>query len=47
MNFDVNTLREIATVAAFVTFIGILTWAYAGRNRERFDEAAKLPFEQE
>ena len=44
---DVNTLRIIATVAAFATFIGIALWAYARRNRERFEEAARIPFEQD
>ena len=44
---DVNTWRELATVAAFVTFIGIWVWAWARGNRERFEEAAQLPFQQE
>jgi cytochrome c oxidase cbb3-type subunit IV len=47
MSFDVNTLREIATVTAFATFIGILGWAFAQRNRAAFEEAANLPFEQD
>lgn len=44
---DVNTLRSIATVACFITFIGIVIWAWSGRNRAEFDEAARLPFEQD
>ena len=44
---DVTTLRVIATVVSFVTFIGILVWAYSGRNTQRFEEAARLPFEQD
>jgi cytochrome c oxidase cbb3-type subunit 4 len=44
---DVNTLRIIATLAAFVTFLGIAVWAYARGNRERFEEAARIPFEQD
>ena len=47
MEFDVNTLRSAATVVSFVTFIGILVWAYSRRNRADFEEAAKLPFEQD
>ena len=47
MDIDITTLRIAATLASFVTFIGILVWAYAGRNRRGFDEAAQLPFEQE
>lgn len=44
---DVNTLRIIATLAAFGTFLAIAWWACARRNRDRFDEAARIPFEQE
>ena len=44
---DVNTLRIAATLACFVTFLGIVVWALARRNQARFDEAARLPFEQD
>jgi cytochrome c oxidase cbb3-type subunit IV len=47
MSFDVNTLRELATVLCFASFIGIVGWAYARRNRADFDEAAQLPFQQD
>ena len=44
---DINILRSIVTVVAFVVFIGIVFWAWSRRNKERFDEAARLPFEQD
>ncbi|ROZ75437.1 cbb3-type cytochrome c oxidase subunit 3 [Ramlibacter sp. WS9] len=44
---DVTTLRIAATLACFAVFTGILFWAFARRNRGRFDEAARIPFEQE
>ena len=44
---DINLLRSIVTVVAFVVFIGIVVWAWSGRNRSRFEEAARLPFEQD
>ncbi|MFT4265694.1 MAG: cbb3-type cytochrome c oxidase subunit 3 [Xenophilus sp.] len=44
---DLTFLREAATVICFVLFLGIVAWAYAGRNRARFEEAAQLPFEQD
>ena len=44
---DITTLRIVATLVCFVTFIGIAYWAYAERNRARFDEAARIPFEQD
>ena len=47
MEFDMNTLRSLATVASFITFIGIIVWAYSRRNAADFEEAANLPFEQD
>ncbi|MDR1969121.1 MAG: cbb3-type cytochrome c oxidase subunit 3 [Burkholderiaceae bacterium] len=44
---DINLLRSIVTVVTFIVFIGILIWAWSGRNKARFDEAAHLPFEQD
>ena len=44
---DINLLRSIATVAALVVFIGIVIWAWSKRNQADFDEAARLPFEQD
>jgi len=44
---DINTLRTIATIAALLVFLGIVIWAWSSRNKERFDEAANLPFEQD
>jgi cytochrome c oxidase cbb3-type subunit IV len=40
---DVNTLRILATLACFATFIAILGWAYARSNRARFEEDARIP----
>ena len=47
MTFDINLAREIATVASFCVFIGIVAWAWSARNRERFDEAARLPLDED
>ena len=44
---DVNILREIATVASFVTFLGIWAWAWKRGNRDGFEEAGRIPFEQD
>ncbi|MBY4595479.1 cbb3-type cytochrome c oxidase subunit 3 [Ottowia caeni] len=44
---DINSLRIFATLAAFVVFLGIVVWAWSSRNKQRFDEAAQLPFEQD
>ncbi|MBC5783119.1 cbb3-type cytochrome c oxidase subunit 3 [Ramlibacter sp. USB13] len=44
---DITILREIATVASFVAFLGIWGWAYARKNRDGFEEAGRIPFEQD
>jgi cytochrome c oxidase cbb3-type subunit 4 len=44
---DINTLRSIVTVVTFLVFIGIVVWAWSGRNAKGFDEAAQLPFKQD
>ena len=41
---DMNDLRSVVTVISFAVFIGIIVWAWAGRRREDFDDAARLPF---
>ncbi|WP_019520067.1 cbb3-type cytochrome oxidase subunit 3 [Faucicola boevrei] len=42
-----GTLHSIATVAAFIAFIGIIWWAYSPNNRKRFEEDAKLALDDE
>ena len=44
---DVTILRIAATLVSFATFLGIAWWAYARANRARFDEAARIPFQQD
>jgi cytochrome c oxidase cbb3-type subunit 4 len=45
MSMDINMLRIVVTVVSFAVFIGILAWAASSRNRARFEEAARIPFE--
>ncbi|MFN9805441.1 MAG: cbb3-type cytochrome oxidase subunit 3 [Betaproteobacteria bacterium] len=40
---DINDFRSAVTVLAFVSFIGIVLWAYHAKSRRGFDEAAQLP----
>jgi len=44
---DVTTLRIAATLVSFATFLAIAWWACSSRNRSRFDEAARVPFDLE
>ncbi len=47
MDMDINTLRSLATVVSFVTFIGIVWWAWSKNRSQDFSEAAKLPFDSD
>ncbi|MBL0943982.1 MAG: cbb3-type cytochrome c oxidase subunit 3 [Hydrogenophaga sp.] len=44
---DINTLRSLVTVISLGVFVGIVAWAWSRRNQARFDEAARLPFQDE
>jgi cytochrome c oxidase cbb3-type subunit 4 len=41
---DVNDARAVVTVLSLILFLGIVFWAWSGRRRSGFDEAARLPF---
>lgn len=41
---DINLLRGIITALSLLIFLGIVMWAWSGRQRERFEEASRLPF---
>jgi cytochrome c oxidase cbb3-type subunit IV len=41
---DLSDLRTIVTTLSFVAFVGLVFWAYSGKQKKRFDEAANLPF---
>ena len=44
---DINTLRGIGTLLVMFAFLGVCWWAFSKRQKERFDEAANLPFADE
>ena len=44
---DMNLLREATTVISFAVFLGIVWYAVHPGNKSRFDEAARLPLEDE
>lgn len=43
---DMNDIRSWYTVVMFVVFIGIVLWAWSGKSKRRFNEAAQLPFNE-
>lgn len=44
---DVTILREAMTVVSFLVFIGIVIFAVHPKNRARFEEAARLPLDED
>ncbi len=40
-------LQSIWSIVILVTFLGIVVWAYSGKRKTAFDEAARLPFDDE
>lgn len=39
---DINDFRSLFTVLTFLSFVAIVIWAWSGRRREEFDEAARM-----
>ena len=39
---DLNALRAAVTVVSLLVFVGIVVWAYARHNRERFEDLGAL-----
>jgi len=44
---DRGTLSGIVTVVFVIVFIGIVWWAYSKSNKQRFEDAGQLPFDED
>jgi len=44
---DINDLRSLFTVLTALCFVGIVWWAFSGRRKQAYDEAALLPLEDD
>lgn len=44
---DIGTFRGVVTAILMVLFIALVIWAYSRGRREEFEEAAKLPLEDD
>jgi cytochrome c oxidase cbb3-type subunit 4 len=44
---DPGTLRGLATLVALLAFVGVVWWAWSGRQKHKFDEAARMPLEED
>ena len=40
-------IQVVWTVVVMITFLAIVFWAFSGRRKESFDEAANIPLEEE
>lgn len=39
-------IATISTVMVLVTFVAIVIWAWSGKRKQDFDDAANLPFDE-
>jgi cytochrome c oxidase cbb3-type subunit 4 len=39
--------QALWTIVVMITFLGIVFWAYSSKRKSAFDEAARLPFDEE
>lgn len=44
---DIGTFRGVMTALLMAAFIGLVIWAYSRRRHADFDEAARLPLEED
>jgi len=44
---DMSIINSVWTVVVFVLFIGIVAWAWSGRRKKDFEEAARLPLDDD
>ena len=44
---DIGTLRGLGTAMVLIAFVGLLVWVYGNKQKNRFDDAANLPFADE
>ena len=44
---DFALIHSIWTVMMFILFIGIVIWAWSAKRKPQFDEAARLPLEDD
>ena len=42
-----SLIFSIWTVVVMVVFIGIVIWAWSGRNKDKYEAAAMIPLEED
>ena len=43
---DFGLVQGIWTIIVLVVFVGIVIWAWSGKRKKHFDEAARIPFDE-
>ena len=44
---DLTFIQAIWTIVVMVVFIGIVIWAWSGKRKQRFEDAANIPFNED
>jgi cytochrome c oxidase cbb3-type subunit 4 len=44
---DTSLIQSVWTLVVTVLFIGIVIWAWSGKRKKDFDEAANIPFNED
>jgi len=44
---DINDLRSAFTVLTVICFVGIVWWAFSSRRTQTYEEAARLPLDDD
>lgn len=44
---NIGTIQSIWTIVVIVIFVWIIVWAWSGKRRKSFDEASRIPLEDE
>lgn len=42
-----HAFQSFWTVFVFVVFVGIIVWAWSGSNKAEFEEASRIPLEDD
>jgi cytochrome c oxidase cbb3-type subunit 4 len=44
---DYSLILSVWTIVVLVLFVGIVLWAFSGKRRQHFEEAARIPFDED
>jgi cytochrome c oxidase cbb3-type subunit 4 len=44
---DINIIRGLLTIVLMVLFVAVCIWAYSSKRKRDFEQAARLPLEEE